>query len=479
LIFPLLNLVGVSAAMNKSAFLFWVLGLSCLASHVQANDFQNWVQSEKPIVIQNLLANIGPTGAASGSVIASPSKANPNYFKTWIRDAALTMDTVITLYQLSLSKHDQNIYYQKLMDYIDFSRQNQTTPNLSGGLGEPLFNADGSAYTQGWGRPQNDGPAIRAYVLTRLAQILLSEGKANVVSQKLYRAEIPAYTVIKSDLEYVAHHWDETCFDLWEEVHGYHFFTRMVQRRAMLDGADLADRLNDGGAATYYRQQAQLIEAKLLSQWDDSKQIFVATVGRDGGLDYKSSGLDASVIVAILQGDRGDGFLPITDDRVLSTAAHLASTFQNLYPINQSGPGIAIGRYPEDHYDGYSTSGLGNPWVLLTDAFAQFYYRAANRFSNANQIAMTDKNVGFFNALLPSAHFSSGQIVRASDNLFGQITTALRQQGDAYLNCTKYHTGSDGALAEEMNRYNGYMQGAANLTWSDDSLLEAVWEGGM
>src|SRR5688500_16671266 len=29
-------------------------------------------------------------------------------------------------------------------------------------LGEPKFQADGSAFNDPWGRPQNDGPAIRA-----------------------------------------------------------------------------------------------------------------------------------------------------------------------------------------------------------------------------------------------------------------------------------------------------------------------------
>jgi Glycosyl hydrolases family 15 len=34
--------------------------------------------------------------------------------------------------------------------------------------------------------------------------------------------------VIKADLDYVSSHWDAATFDLWEEVNGAHFYTRMV-----------------------------------------------------------------------------------------------------------------------------------------------------------------------------------------------------------------------------------------------------------
>jgi glucoamylase len=50
--------------------------------------------------------------------------------------------------------------------YIAAQANLQTVPNLSGdlstgGLGEPKFNIDGTAFTGSWGRPQRDGPALR------------------------------------------------------------------------------------------------------------------------------------------------------------------------------------------------------------------------------------------------------------------------------------------------------------------------------
>ena len=35
-------------------------------------------------------------------------------------------------------------------------------------------------------------------------------------------------SVIKADLDYVLNNWNSPCCDLWEEVYGFHFFTRLV-----------------------------------------------------------------------------------------------------------------------------------------------------------------------------------------------------------------------------------------------------------
>ena len=64
--------------------------------------------------------------------------------------------------------------------------------------------------------------------------------------------------------------------------------------------------------------------------------------------------------------------------KVIGTVEALTATFTDLYPINKSqpSPGIAIGRYPEDVYDGDAFQG-GNPWVLTTLAVAETYYELA------------------------------------------------------------------------------------------------------
>jgi glucoamylase len=54
--------------------------------------------------------------------------------------------------------------------YVNSQAYLQTVSNpsgglSSGGLAEPKYNVDMTAFTGGWGRPQRDGPALRATAL--------------------------------------------------------------------------------------------------------------------------------------------------------------------------------------------------------------------------------------------------------------------------------------------------------------------------
>ncbi len=65
------------------------------------------------------------------------------------------------------------------MDYVDAQAVLQTVSNLSGsladgaGLAEPKFNVNGTEFTGAWGRPQRDGPALRATALIGFGNWLL------------------------------------------------------------------------------------------------------------------------------------------------------------------------------------------------------------------------------------------------------------------------------------------------------------------
>jgi len=400
-----------------------------LVASAQATDLDQWLNIEKNHARSYMLQNISPRGAAIGAVVAATSTERPNYGYHWIRDAAITMNTVLSL---PVFDGQENLMW----DYVYFSRRNQLTDNPSGkfnagGLGEPKFNLDGSAYMESWGRPQNDGPALRAITLTRFAMQLLQQHRDLEVKKYLFEPKLPASTVIKADLEYVSHHWMESSFDAWEEVNGHHFFHLMVTRRALLDGAVLADLLKDPQASIWYREQAKAIESAIPRFWNASKGYIVSTVSRKTNDAYaKESGLDTTVILGILYGHRGDGYMELKNEKVLATAKVLVNTFKNLYSINEdsdSNLAPALGRYPEDTYDGYRTDGEGNPWFLITAAFADYAYRIGNL-----------------------------------------------KMGDAFLNRVKKHTAASGALSEQINRKNGYMQGAENLTWSYAAFLDAV-----
>ncbi len=138
------------------------------------------------------------------------------------------MDVIVTLLAQSQTDSERGLYTKLLEDYRQFSRQNQLTANPSGGadsggLGEPRFNADGTVY-QKWGRPQNDGPALRALTLMRWANLLLDQNQTDWVRNNPYDGRFPSQSVIKNDLEYVARTILDPCVDLWEERPGNHFF---------------------------------------------------------------------------------------------------------------------------------------------------------------------------------------------------------------------------------------------------------------
>ena len=123
-------------------------------------------------------------------------------FYTWTRDSALTfkciVDTFIHSYDASLQTEIQN--------YIAAQARLQTVSNPSGdlsngaGLGEPKFNADGSAFTGSWGRPQRDGPALRATALIAYAKWLVNNGYTQTASTVVW-------PIIQNDLNYVAQYW--------------------------------------------------------------------------------------------------------------------------------------------------------------------------------------------------------------------------------------------------------------------------------
>lgn len=431
---------------------------------IRAMPLEKWLPLQEKTALKNLLRNISPLGAAKGAVVASPSKQDPDYWFHWIRDAALVMSFIVDQYTQTTQSEQKGFYLDLIWDYIQFSKTNQLTANPSGGPGEPKFNVDGSAFVGPWGRPQNDGPALRAMTLIQFAKSLVQEGK--VEDQKRLSS------IIKYDLEYVSHHWKDASFDLWEEIKGHHFYTLMVQHRSLVEGAAYCKTLGDTAAADWYLSQAQGIRSELQKFWDSSRGYIQSTLHRVGGIDYKKSNIDSSVILGVLHAANSDNVFGVDDPRVQATLLKTKQSFKSLYSVNQSGPtGVAIGRYPEDKYDGYSSVGEGNPWILATNAFAEFYYRLENVYQAKGEISINPTNRAFFADLGFDVALGT---LRRGERLFDQIVKRLSQEGDEYLNRVKFHSDSDGQMAEQMNRWSGYLQGARDLTWSYASFLTAL-----
>ncbi|OGT63636.1 MAG: hypothetical protein A3E85_01650 [Gammaproteobacteria bacterium RIFCSPHIGHO2_12_FULL_45_12] len=411
-------------------------------TRAESKYFSNaWLTQQVNVAFKKLKENISPAGAMPGAVIAARSTAHPDYYYHWVRDAAIAMDALASYYDMTSSSLARQEIRQKLSEYLDFSANIQTVSTRAG-LGEPKFNVDGTVFTGPWGRPQNDGPALRAISMVHWANILIREGQEKFVREKMYDSQLPANLPIKKDLEYVSHHWRDASFDLWEEVEGTHFFNLMVSRRAMLEGAALAQQLGDAGAAEWYAEQAQAMSEAIQPFWDASRGYLVATLHRVGGLDTKYSNLDMAVILGLVLGDRQDGFLAWDDVRVQGTMEKLIQVFSTLYPVNQRDqlPGVAIGRYPEDRYSGTGFDG-GNPWPLCTLAMAEALYRYA------------------------AALTAQGKTHQA---------TEVKARANQLVDRVACHAEKDGSLSEQIDRNTGYMVSARDLTWNYAAILNVA-----
>ena len=450
--------------------------------------FADWISIEAGVSFTKLLANISPADAARGIMVASPSRQEPNYYFHWVRDAALSMDVIVRGGILVLPAAQRT---QMMDDYINLnlSMQKSSAPT---GLGEPKFNIDGTPWTLPWGRPQNDGAALRALSLSRYAEELLSNGQGAYVSAKLYDSAMPSSTVIKRDLEYVSHHWSEPSFDLWEEAKGDHFYTRIVQLAALRKGAEIAAAMNDPGAASFYSTQASAIEASLDGFWDNAG-FFRSTINYVTDNRGKNSGLDSAVVLGVLHADLSMGgnlhgvhFAP-SDSRVMATVERLEEAFHPIYAINDSSRfpdiGTAIGRYPEDVYSGRSDVSYASPWILTTAAMAEYCYKLAYELDSSTvPFSINDINLRFINRVsgghLGSVVPTAGLNLNVGSPEFNELVSDLVGLGDLYMKRIRLHLNGDGSLSEQMDRNSGFMTSARDLSWSYASFITAYWARG-
>jgi glucoamylase len=385
--------------------------------------------------------------------------------------------------------------------YTSLQKDIQHTPNPSGsfddlsGLGEPKFGVDGKPFTGSWGRPQRDGPALRSLTLMHYIReynashpSLWPSNTAGDFFEPFYYASMPPNSVIKADLEYVSHNWNESSFDLWEEVEGLHFFNLMVSARSLKEGSDLARAFGDHDAAQWYAEQAGYIEKLLSKFWNPNKGHLVET------LWSKRSGLDCGILLGSLHATPYDEsgeqtvFPPWSDEILISLLA-LARDQHDRFPINSSPAedkdddeedfafkGTGIGRYPEDVYDGYANSYRGgNPWFLCTSSAAEILYRSATHFSASSNLTITTLALPFYRSLLSSSSLDvEVGTFGPSDALYNSVIERLKSTGDDFLEVVKTHVDAGGSMSEQFDRVTGYMRGAKDLTWSYGAFLGAV-----
>jgi glucoamylase len=478
----------------------WALPQSSSAERVELRTRvagPRWLAKPGSQAWQRLGRGIQKEGVHGGAVIAAPD-GNPEYQFHWVRDAAIAMNEV----GLRAMEHDRgpvrDALVGKLKRYIAFSLRASGTDSPAG-RGEPKYHLDGRPYVDPWGRPQNDGPSLRTLKLLAFADWSLRHDDADYVKKNLYNADAAHAEgqLLKADLDYLVENHAKPSYDIWEEVLGYHFYTRAVQVAALARGARVAEQLGDTDRAARYRTTAAGLRRALDEHWDARYGLIRATMDQKGGIEHKWTGLDSAVILAAIHTYGQDSPIDILDGKLMSTAALLEVDFRNKYKVNKRGMlAFLAGRYPEDRYTGQPHKDRdegGNPWVVTTNGFAEYYYRVAGELAKAPYFKITAENRAFVLAALgeePDSQGLAGKVSRlvrrvfrgnelpvgthlvAGDKRLDAIVAAVFKKGDAFLRTVQDRVG-EGPQNEQIDRTTGAGVGAVELTWNYASLLSA------
>jgi glucoamylase len=278
-----------------------------------------------------------------GSIMASPCE-EPNYRFHWVRDAAIVIKSVITLY-----KRSQNSKYMEILEnYIQTELE-----HIKHHPAEPKFELDKSPYTGDWGRPQNDGPAMRGIVCLKLLKIMGPKYSNSLLK------------IINSDLSYTIEEIDQPCFDLWEEQFGYHLYTRMLQTKFIYDA--------------FKCNRVKKNEERLTAETLTRVRTYLSHHISDNGIysSYDTHGqvqrqYDASVLLGLAHVDYDLPILKPDDPRIAEYASVLLAECNEIYPLNNKTGIPFLGRYKEDKYFN------GNPWIITTIALYH-YWNKTNR----------------------------------------------------------------------------------------------------
>ncbi|KAK5501693.1 hypothetical protein LTR83_003374 [Exophiala xenobiotica] len=443
------------------------LPLTVAASGLQAreDDLSTFIAEERPIALAGALANIGGLnsswveGASPGIVVASPSTVNPDYFFTWTRDSALTYTMLI----------DELIFgntslRKTIEDYTTAQAILQTVTNPSGslwpagdGLGEPKFYTNMTRFDGEWGRPQRDGPALRATTFMNLAPVLFNLNETETFLE-IY------WPLILNDLKYVGQYWNQTGFDLWEEVHGSSFFTIAAQHRALVQGGLLAQKLNT--TCTPCKQASQILCFLQHNFWNISGNFLTADINVN---QVTRSGINSDPILASIHvfdanATCNAGSFQPCNSKMLATHKTLVDSFRNLsWPVNDNAPegqAILVGRYPEDtYYD-------GGAWPLCTFACAEMLYDAVAQIKRAGTLSVDSISLTFFQDLSPDVKIGNytGQEMHA-------ILANMSTYADGFVRAVQQHLPTNGSISEQFNHTTGSSTSASKLTWSFASFV--------
>jgi glucoamylase len=306
-----------------------------------------------------------------GMIIASPS-SDPPYKYHWIRDSALVMRVIISEYKKNME--DKNLVH--IINYIENEYHIQNMKTLTG-LGEPKINIDGTPYNEQWGRPQNDGPALRCINLIEIYKILEKDYK--------YICQNILIEMIEKDIRYVIENKNEICFDLWEEIQGWHFYTRLVQLKCIKDYISISNNLEkyfklNVNIKNIYNEYLENIKDHI-----EKGKGYISSFNIEGDIIRRN---DASIILAFCHISFDENILKeIPLENVMFNIEELTNYFSEKYDKKIN----LIGRYKNDQY--YN----GHVWILCSFALGQLYNFLAKK---KNYKGLLNKSSEIYNEIM-------------------------------------------------------------------------------
>jgi glucoamylase len=378
-----------------------------------------------------------------GCVLASPSWENTathvtqDYVYNWTRDAA------VVAIELAAGPLPAS---QPLVDYVQFAQACQNSATGLGHFDRASFLMDATA--RDW-TDQTDGPALQTLALLQLFPQLDTATQAT------------ASALIAANLDFLQGAYQGQTYNLWEEEYGASFFARSVQLACFQ-----AVTANAAGIPVpgWLSGAAGWLQTALASHWNGQYYQSMLPVPADSRAPYDPN---IDIVIAAIY-----GAVPVTDTRLLATAALLRSQWGDpaspyFYPINgadqQRGIGPMLGRYPGDVYDGDTDAQVGDhPWAISTANFAGLYYQLAQQITASTAVPVDDLSAGFF-----------GQVGVTAASTPAAAAAALQSAGDQMLQALVFHS-DHLELSEQFDATTGYEKSVSNLSWSYAAFLSAV-----
>lgn len=335
------------------------------------------IEELKYLCIKKISENVDKTN----TFIASPSNNDPNYVYHWTRDAALVMEAVVDYYK----KTNNLKCFQIIVKYVNCEYELQQLRTIAG-LGEPKYNVDRTAFNDPWGRPQNDGPALRGTVLLKILPLLKDNYKS--MADKL------VISMIKNDADYVLEHVEKHSFDLWEESNGYHFYTRVVQckflKMLFLYFYEHPCSYFDDDELLCIKLRFETLK-ELISHHYDNYSV-ISSFGFNG---KEARRYDASILLALCHINFDTDIIDrnvyyLFDNNLLDLLGYFSEKYKN-------SENNMIGRYIGDSYfDGHA-------WTLCTLGMTQYLLHRRhkyNNFENDENIAHSEDKKNILNNIL-------------------------------------------------------------------------------